>query len=97
MTELKCVKITYRNNDDSYFLEQASSYKYKYKNKLNKYSRLLLLLLLLQLLLLLILLLLLLIIIINLTGTTFSRLVLFASYSLLQVTSFTLVKFPQHV
>jgi len=33
MTELKCVKITFRN-DDSYFLEQASTYKYKNKNKL---------------------------------------------------------------
>ena len=34
MTELKCVKITYRNNDNSYFVEQASTCKYKYKNKL---------------------------------------------------------------
>ena len=33
MTELKCVKITYRNND-SYFLEQASTYRFKYKTKL---------------------------------------------------------------
>jgi len=33
MNELKCVKIMFRNNDDSYFLEQASTYKYKYKNK----------------------------------------------------------------